>query len=306
MSFTRSDRDLGGRVLRGAAFLAGARLFVRFFSLINLVVLTRLLAPADFGIAALAVTAIGFLQAFSDVKVNNALIAFDDLGQSHLDTAYTLGLIRGLVLAGLLLGGAGPIARFMDAPALEPVLEVMSVILLIDGIKNPAFLVYERNVDFSKEFRRQTLATLVASLAGIAAAFYFRSYWAIVVSSVIERVLQLALSYWRIPYRPKFGLAAWRSFLGFSGWLMLQGMLTQLASMATRVLIGKLSAPKPSASLWWRASWPSFRPTSCWRRFAGCCFRPSVRSSTTSRGCALPIATPRPRSSVWRCRSVSA
>lgn len=239
MSFTRSDRDLGGRVLRGAAFLAGARLFVRFFSLINLVVLTRLLAPADFGIAALAVTAIGFLQAFSDVKVNNALIAFDDLGQSHLDTAYTLGLIRGLVLAGLLLGGAGPIARFMDAPALEPVLEVMSVILLIDGIKNPAFLVYERNVDFSKEFRRQTLATLVASLAGIAAAFYFRSYWAIVVSSVIERVLQLALSYWRIPYRPKFGLAAWRSFLGFSGWLMLQGMLTQLASMATRVLIGK-------------------------------------------------------------------
>lgn len=239
MTFSRNEADLGGRVLRGAAFLAGARLFVRFFSLINLVILARLLTPDDFGIATLAVTALGFLQAFSDVKLNNALIAFDDLGQRHLDTAFTIGFIRGLLIAGLLFAGAGAIARFMNVPALESVLQVMSAVLLIDGLKNPAFLIYERNVDFSKEFRRQTVATLVASLSGIAAAFYFRSYWAIVIASIVERVLQLVLSYWRIPYRPRFGLAAWASFISFSSWLTFQGMLSQLSAMASRVLIGK-------------------------------------------------------------------
>ncbi len=239
MNFSRSSKNLGGRALQGAAFLAGGRIIVRLFSLLNLVVLARLLTPGDFGIATLAITAVAFFQTISDLKVNSAVIALDTLDQSHLDTAFTLTLLRGLLIALVVFAGAGPIARFMEVPALEPVLQVLSVTVLLDGLKNPAFLIFERNVDFSMEFRRQTIATMVASLSGIAAAVYFRSYWAIVLATVVERLLQLSLTYWRIPYRPRLGLADWRSFIGFGTWLTFQGIMAQLSSMAARVLIGK-------------------------------------------------------------------
>lgn len=239
MSFLRNDRNVGGRVLRSAAFLAGARLIVRLFSLLNLIVLARLLSPTDFGVAALAFTAIWFLQSFSDLKMHNALIALDVLDRSHLNTAFTLDLIRGMTIATLLFVGAGPIAHFMEEPALEPVLRVMSVMLIVDGLKNPGFVVYERDIDYSREFRRQTAATVIASLSGIAAAVYFRSYWAIVIASIVERIMHLAGTYWRIPHRPWFGLSDWRSFIGFNTWLSLQGMVSRLTTMASRILIGK-------------------------------------------------------------------
>jgi PST family polysaccharide transporter len=243
MNFTRSDKDLGARVLRGALFLAGARLIVRLLSLVNLIILARLLSPSDFGVASLAITAIGFLEAFTDIKIGNALIAFDKIEQKHLDTAFTINLVRGMLIAVLLFFVSASIARFMDAPALAPVLQVLSVTLILDGLRNPAFILYERNVDYSLEFRRQTGAMVAGVATGITAALYFQSYWAIIIATLAERVLQLVLTYWGVPQRPAIGLAHWRTFLTFNGWLSLQGLFAQLTAMSSRVLIGKFLDP---------------------------------------------------------------
>lgn len=245
MKFERDDRNLGGRAIKSATFLAGGRLIVRLFSLINLVVLARLLAPSDYGVAALAITAIGFFQAFSDLKASAALVALDDISPTHLNTAFTIEVVRGLIISVGLFALSGPVAIFMEEPALVPVLKVLSVILIFDALKNPAFALYARNVDYSKEFLRDTASMAISSIAAVAAAFYFRSYWAIIAGTIVQRGMSAALTYYGIPFRPRLGLSHWRAFFGFGSWLTLRGMVLQLNEMATRVMVGKFVGAGP-------------------------------------------------------------
>lgn len=243
MHFGRDSKNLGVRVLKGTTLLVGARLIVRGFSLLNIVILARLLTPADYGIAALAMAAIATFTTFSDLKLVAALTATDHVDAEHLNTAFTLSVLRGLLIAAVTFGLADVIARAMETPELTPVLQLLSLVFVLDGLGNPAFWMYQRNLDFSKEFGRATLAQAVSSLVTIAAAVYFRSYWAIVIGTLVNYAANAVLSYWRVPFRPRFGLRHWRELIGFGGWLTLQGIAVQLSNLAPRLLIPKLISP---------------------------------------------------------------
>lgn len=239
MKFERSDKNVGNRVFKGALFLAGARFILRLFSMVNLVVLGRLLTPADYGVASLAIVVIGFTQVLSDMRVNSALISLRDIDKTHLDTGFTMNFARGALIAAILFIFAAPIAAYMNEPKLENVLRVICLVLLFDGVRNPAFMMYQRNIDFSKEFRRRVASTILGSLAAVAVAVLTESYWAIVAGTLAERFTEMLLSYWRIPYKPRLGLREWRTFLGFGTWLTLSGIISHFTAIAPRFLTGK-------------------------------------------------------------------
>src|SRR3546814_1451830 len=107
MKFERSDENVSNRVFKGALFLTGARFILRLSSLANLVVLGRLLSPSDYGVAALAIVVIGFIQVFSDMRVNSALIAMRTIDKARPDTAFTMNLPQGLLIPLVLFAFAG-------------------------------------------------------------------------------------------------------------------------------------------------------------------------------------------------------
>ncbi len=245
MQFERSDQNVGNRVMKGAMFLTGARFILRLFSLVNLVVLGRLLSPDDYGIAALALIVISFIQVFSDVRVNAALIAMDDIDDTLLNTGFTMNMMRGTLIAAILFIFAEPIATFMGEPKLELVLQILCVVLVFDGTRNPAFMMYRRNIDFSREFKRNTAATIFGSTAAVITAVLTQSYWAIVAGTLAERFTEMALSYWRVPYTPRLGLRKWRTFFSFGGWLSAAGIVNYLTGIAPRTMIGKYLGTTP-------------------------------------------------------------
>lgn len=235
----RRSAHVGRRMMKAAVFVTGGRLLLRMMSLLSLMILARLLTPADYGIAALAITAIGLLQTLSDIRIGQALIGTDEVTPAHLDTAFTLGLLRGLLIAVALGAGASLFASFMDQPALTDVLRVLAVVAVVDGFKNPAFLLYRRDIDFSREVNRQALATVVAVLVTIAAAFLLRSYWAIVLGTIALRLTEALLTYWRVSYVPRLGLSRWREFTSFGIWLTFIGICEYVAMTAPQLVIGK-------------------------------------------------------------------
>ena len=239
MNMERSDKNVGIRVMKGAFLLTGGRLLLRLSSLVSLMVLARLLTPADYGIVSLAISVMGLLQIVTDVRVNQALIGLKEIDQRHLNTAFTLSLARGAIVSLLLLLFADVIASLTKQPALAPVLRTLAIVPLLDGLRNPSFVMFQRNIDFSREFKRQTIATITSSLLTIAAAIYLRSYWAIVFGTLILRSIEMGLTYWRVPHRIGFGLANWREFVGFGGWLTLAGIFDYISITAPQFLLGR-------------------------------------------------------------------
>jgi O-antigen/teichoic acid export membrane protein len=235
----RTTGNVGNRMMKAAGFVMAGRMMLRLMSLASLMILARLLSPADYGVAALAMIAIGLLQTLSDIRVSQAIVGLEEVTPAHLDTAFTLALIRSLLIAGLLFVGAEHFARFMDEPALTDVLRVLALASLAEGLRNPAFTLYRRNIDFSREVNRQAIATLVSTLVTIGAAVVLRSYWAIVAGTLALRFTETAFTYYRLPYRPRLSLLHWRAFTSFGIWLTLIGISDYVALSAPQFVIGR-------------------------------------------------------------------
>ncbi|MGI9502598.1 MAG: oligosaccharide flippase family protein, partial [Geminicoccaceae bacterium] len=99
---------IGKGMARGAAWMVLMRLVVRGAGLINMVILARLLVPEDFGLVAMAMLIVGAIEIFSEFNFDVVLIKKQNATRVDYDTAWTLSIIRGSVVAGLLLALAVP------------------------------------------------------------------------------------------------------------------------------------------------------------------------------------------------------
>lgn len=226
-------------MMKAAVLVTGGRFLLRLMSLFSLMILARLLSPEDYGIAALAVTALGLVQVLSDIQIPQGLVAAREVTPAHLNTAFTLALMRAVLIATVVLAGAEYFAHFMNQPALTHVLRVLAVVAIIDGLQNPAFTLFRRNIDFSREVGRQAIATLVSTIVTIVVAYYLRNYWAIVCGAITLRLVVTTLSYWRVPYLPRLGLKEWRLFTGIGVWLSLMNICEYINNSAPQFIISK-------------------------------------------------------------------
>lgn len=233
-----STPSLSGSVARGAAWLAGARLLVRGIGLVSTIVLARLLLPEDFGLVALATALLFVLETLSDLRFEQALIAQRDTRDVDLNTAWTLNLLRGLGVALLLVIIAYPYAALMDDARLAGLLLWLALIPLLDGLKNPAFVTFEKALQFRREFALQLAQKLVAFAVTVALALLWRSYWALLAGLLSGTLVRVAASYWMHPYRPRPQLAGWRRLIGFSGWLMGSNVVAAILQKYEFFLIG--------------------------------------------------------------------
>lgn len=239
VQYERSDKHVADRVAKGAAFLLAGRAVVRLFSLANVVILARLLTPDDYGVAALAMTVIAFLQLFSDIRVNQAIVALKHVDQHLLSTGFTMNLARGVVIALVMLLGAELLAGFTREPRLAEVMRALAIVPLLDGLRNPAFMLYRRQIQFKREFWMAAIATVLGFAAALGVALVTRDYWAIVAGTIVGRGAESAFTYFRLPFRPRLSLAGWRQFLSFGGWSTLDSVMLRLANQSPTLFLGR-------------------------------------------------------------------
>jgi O-antigen/teichoic acid export membrane protein len=75
---------------------------------VTVLVLARTLTPADFGLTALATTLIAIVDTVLEIPLLQALTRLKCVEKSHLDTAFTLGVLRGLLVSLVVLAAARP------------------------------------------------------------------------------------------------------------------------------------------------------------------------------------------------------
>jgi O-antigen/teichoic acid export membrane protein len=240
----RRGGAIGNRLASSAVLLWGTTMLLRVLQLATTAILARILDPADYGLVAIAMVVVGVLNILSNFQFGNAIIKTRELGAAHLDTAFTLNLIRGVLSAAALVALARPVSGYMHEPRLAAILYVLAVPALVGGLHNPFFFLFARDLNFLRESRRDALATVLGSAAGIAAAFLFRSYWALVIGAVTTQLTAPCFSYWRVPGRPRLSLAKSREILGFGSWLVLMNALDFLNWRVDYVLIGQGLGPK--------------------------------------------------------------
>jgi len=230
---------------KGAAWMIGLRFTIRCIGLVSVIVLARLLAPADFGLVAMATALSAALTSMSEFGFQIALIQNQAADRRHYDTAWTLGLFRGLVVAGALAAAAGELAAVFSDERLKPILFWFAFGVLVMSFENIAVVDFRRDLQFQREFVYRGLAKLASFVVTIPLAIVFRNYWALVVGTIAGQLAGVALSYIMCAYRPRLALSAWRELIRFSRWLLLNNILHVLYHRMDTFVIGRYAGAQP-------------------------------------------------------------
>lgn len=226
-------------VAAGALLYVGMRWFDRLVGVISMVVLARLLTPADFGVVALASVVVGFAVVLFDLGINIAVVQRSSLDNADLDTAWTIRFLQNAVIASLLAGTAPLVARYYADSRLEPVLWCLALAYLLDGLNGMGPVVFQKKQQYAKEVSFFMAKRLLGFVGTLTLAFWMRSYWSLVFGTLISSVVGVVLSHMMYGRLPQFTMTRWRAFVGASFWLALRSMATYATQELDKLVIGR-------------------------------------------------------------------
>jgi O-antigen/teichoic acid export membrane protein len=234
---------LGGKLIQGTTWMLAMRWASRLMGLASMVVVARLLTPADFGIFAVATVFIALLDAFTDIGTDLAIIRHRDPKRQHYDTAWTFKIILHAVSALLIVLSIPLAVSIYNDTRYEAILLVLAFSMLLGGFGNIGVANFRRDLNFNKDFQYNVLVQLVGVLSTLVLAIIFQNYWALVLGVVVRSIAGIALSYLMQSYRPRFSIVARQEMFSFSLWTMVRSMAMFLAGSADRLIIGVFYTP---------------------------------------------------------------
>lgn len=206
------------------------------------IVLARLLAPEAYGTIALVTVFTQILNVFIDSGFGNALIQKKDADDLDFSTVFYFNIaICVLLYLGMFLA-APMIAKFYNDASLISVVRVLSLTLVISGVKNVQQAYVSRTMQFKRFFFATLGGTIGAAVIGIAMAYFGFGVWALVAQQIFNATVDTLILWITVKWRPKW-MFSWQRLKGlFSfGWkLLASSLLDTVYSDLRQLIIGKM------------------------------------------------------------------
>ena len=214
-------------------------------ALIVFSILARLVAPEAFGLIALAQVFLAFTQVFLDQGFTEAIVQRHDIEPEHLDTAFWINLVIGLLLTVFGIAGAGLVADLFNQPQLTPIIRWLSPSFLIFALSAVQEAIFTRNLAFKALAVRSLIAVVAGGLVGVAMAFRGYGVWSLVGQQLVNGLVQVLVLWWASDWRPGFKVSArhFRELFSFGINLVWVRILDFINSRSDDFLIGYFLGP---------------------------------------------------------------
>lgn len=205
-------------------------------------VLARVLAPADFGLYALGMVWILYVETVSDLGLASAVIQWRGDEREAAQAAFVTNLVLGVVWGVASWWLADAVAALFQTPDGAPVVRALAPAFVLRALGNTHDALLQKQLRFRARFVPEAAMAAAKSGLGVAlalAGFGVRSLvwahlgglavWAIVVWSVV-------------PWRPRFALPS-RALLGelvaFGRWIVVVNIISAVVHHADKVFVGR-------------------------------------------------------------------
>lgn len=206
------------------------------------IVLARLLTPEDYGVIALVTVFTSILQVFVDSGLGTALVQKKNADEVDFSSVFYFNVLICLVLYAGMFVAAPVIARFYDNPIYIPLVRVLSLTLVISGLKNIQQAYVSRHMIFKRFFFSTLGGTIASAILGIVMAYAGFGVWALAAQYVSNTAIDTLILWVTVPWRPrkKFSWMRLKKLLSY-GWKLLASALMDTGYTSLwNLLIGKV------------------------------------------------------------------
>ena len=206
--------------------------------------LARLIPPDAFGVMAIALVVVGFIEIFAQVGIGPALIQNSHVSKKHRKTAFIFSLLLGLIFfAGTYLS-APAVAEFYEKPQLTEVLRWIALSFIISGASVVPRSMLIKEMRFKSLFACSAIAMVLGNLfIGLGLAMNGYEIWAYVFALLSQNTI-LGICYWLSfpgPIGLKMDKEALKEMVGYGGRSTIFNMINYAAGKVDTMIIAKFS-----------------------------------------------------------------
>jgi len=211
-------------------------------NLVTMATVARLLTPDEVGVFVVGAAVALVIQTLRDTGAAIYLIQEPDVTREGVRTTFTIMCVINLFLAIALYLSAAPVATFYSEQRLRPILQIMSVGVLIACFANVPVALMRRDLEFGHIATVNLLGSLVNLVVVIILILSGFSYlslpWATVASLSAMTIATICLR--PIPWMYRFDLSEWRRVLEFSSYSSIAAILVNALTMLPQFIIGRM------------------------------------------------------------------
>lgn len=230
------------QAVKGISWIGALRFTTRILAFFRYAILGRILTPHDFGLFGIASLLLSFFEIITETGVNIVLIQHKRDIKEYFHSAWIVSIVRGIVLAFLIILFAPLIANFFNAPASYSIILAIALVPLIRGFINPAIVLFHKELQFQKEFWFRFVLFAIDTSVTVITAFITRSALSFVYGLIASAVIEVIGSFLIITLRPKLQLEVnkIKYILHRGWWVTMTGVFSYIADQGDNIIVGRL------------------------------------------------------------------
>lgn len=234
-----------GSVIKGLFWTLSERFMSQIVSVIVTIVLTRLLAPKDYGIISIVTVIITILNIFMTSGFSAALIQQKDVDDVDYSTVLYFSILFGLFLYVLAFAFSPILASFYKLPQLSIVLKVLALQIPLSALNSVQQAYISRHMLFKIFFTSTVTATIVSGAIGVTLAYAHFGVWALVAQD-LSNVVTISIVLWHsVAWRPTlhFSFKRLKRLFDFGVKIFAQTLFNTIYANVRSLLIGGFYSP---------------------------------------------------------------
>jgi len=233
-----------GYLLKGTASTIAADGFTQALRLATNVILARLLAPELFGIMLIVNSLRTGIELMSDVGIGQNIIYHQDGNNPDFyNTAWTLQVIRGVVVWLLALAAAAPLAKFYQSPIIVYVVPFTAFNMVLVGFTSISQFLLRKRLRINKLNLFEVVTSLISSIVYVTLAYLSPNLWSLVFGGLFATMITMIGSYlllWDVSQRFHLSKRFTWEILHFGKWIFLSTIVYFLATNFDRLYLAKV------------------------------------------------------------------
>lgn len=186
-----ADQNLGLNGARSALVGSSGQLIKLVINMVSLIVLSRILAPEDYGLTALAFAIIGVAELIRDLGLSTASIQAKHLPTAERDNLWWANTLLGLGCTLVCCALAPLIGWIFHDSRLILITICISFVFALSGMATQFRCDLIRKLQYGRLTSWETASALISLAAAISIAFAGGGYWALIAQQLINNLLVL-------------------------------------------------------------------------------------------------------------------
>ncbi|MEE3495159.1 MAG: lipopolysaccharide biosynthesis protein [Butyrivibrio sp.] len=211
-------------------------------SFIVSIVLGRILDMEVYGTVALIVVITAILQVLVDSGLGNALIQKKDADHLDFSSVFYFNICACAILYMIMFFAAPFIAAFYKEDGLAAMVRVLSLTIVISGVKNVQQAYVSRKMIFKKFFFSTIGGTIASAVVGIWMALKGFGAWALVAQTVVNPAVDTIILWITVDWRPRaeFSFERLKGLFSYGWKLLVSALLNTGFENLRGLVIGKI------------------------------------------------------------------